>query len=1065
VRTKIFIALLATVVAALCGWLIWGSANATSLQPFVLIGLVCASVALGVLLRQLFQGTDRGRVPANWLDQLPHPVVVKDSEGKYVYLNRAFEKLAVVQADAMLGEQAASLYQTHSAKIEEQDRQALTDLGVPKRIELTQPTPTGVRKDVFIDKVGIQLDDGKLAVLASVMDVTELRRVERELADEKNRLNLVIKASQQGVFDLLFTTTQGSQNQRDAAPNYLSVIALRMFGLSATPSNFRDVFAYVAPEDRGQLEHEIQLFVASNQESIVTEFQVNKSPDVRTWLRLQGTAVRANDGATDGASGVRFVGSVVDVTAVKQAELALLSQKKFVSDIVEMSPSAIFLKDADGIWRMVNQAWEKISAQDRGNVIGRRSRDFQRAEVADQNESQDRELIASPEGYSQRRIIFHNRLGTFYDAVITKRVIREPSGKVWGIIGTIVDLTERFKLERQVSNQRELLDMVIQSAKFGVWDHDIAGDSYFVSPRYKQMLGYPVEMDMPLQGLEALAHPEDKQIIAHAMQSLVPGDNDLFDVEFRALQHSGEPLWVEARAKAVFDEAGKVKRIVGSIHDIATRKLRESQLEQANKEALQAVTAKAAFLSTMSHEIRTPLNGVIGAASLLDSTPLDTEQRRFVETINVSAEALLAVISDVLDFSKIDSGRMSLEYGEVNIVDLVEQVIDIVADKARAKQVEVFYDIASDVAPTAMLDPVRVRQVLLNIVGNAVKFTDKGHVCIAVRRSADTPVASAESPLVFEVIDTGIGIPAEDMHRIFEAFAQADSSTTRRFGGTGLGLAIAQKLTQIMGGAVVVSSEVGKGSRFTVSIPLQAARAPVTTSDTPSAVTPINFSPSASVVGLEVGRSLDVHAAQLHGVEVAVLVGYPGLAQAVGRMISAWGLVPVVFGSVGEMADAAGEGKRWGAILLDFELPADHVNRCLTLVPGKYVIGLSQRPSTSLPNELEHAALMINTLLLKPVRQSQLFNAVLSVSNSGVISTTFDRSMGSNTALLKALPQAKSQQKDTLSLTQTITPLRLERAADPRLVTASHGITRATSVKLLQGLQVLVAEDNSSFKK
>ena len=293
----------------------------------------------------------------------------------------------------------------------------------------------------------------------------------------------------------------------------------------------------------------------------------------------------------------------------------------------------------------------------------------------------------------------------------------------------------------------------------------------------------------------------------------------------RVLHESGRPL--QAYRAQVEDDARALQQANETLEARVQR--RTAELAASREEALGAARAKAAFLATMSHEIRTPLNGVVGMATLLAETPLDAEQRDYLQTIRISSDQLLAVINDVLDFSKIESGKLELELEAVSVRGAVEEACDIAAPRAREKGLELIVDVpehGADAVPAAILgDVTRLRQVLINLVNNAVKFTAHGEVAVHVRK-LDRVRADGRCVLEFRVSDTGIGIPRERAGSLFEAFTQVDASTTRKYGGTGLGLAICKRIVEIMGGEIGVDSTPGQGSTFWFTVAAQPTELP-----------------------------------------------------------------------------------------------------------------------------------------------------------------------------------------------------------------------------------------------
>ena len=294
-------------------------------------------------------------------------------------------------------------------------------------------------------------------------------------------------------------------------------------------------------------------------------------------------------------------------------------------------------------------------------------------------------------------------------------------------------------------------------------------------------------------------------------------ESDESAIEYRVDRGDGTHIWLCDRQHVIRDERGTPVEVVGSWTDITKRKLAEIELEKASGAAMAANEAKSAFLANMSHEIRTPMNAVIGLSHLALNTDLAPRQRDYMQKIKSSAQHLLGIINDILDFSKIEAGKLSLEFVDFQLDSVLGNVGNLMSEKAWAKGLELIFDVAPEVCDDLKGDPLRLGQVLINFVSNAVKFTDKGEILVKVRvedESADRQM------LAFSVTDTGIGMTHEEVQRLFEAFEQADCSSTRRHGGTGLGLAIAKQIAELMGGAVSVESELGHGSAFHFTVPM-----------------------------------------------------------------------------------------------------------------------------------------------------------------------------------------------------------------------------------------------------
>jgi len=374
-------------------------------------------------------------------------------------------------------------------------------------------------------------------------------------------------------------------------------------------------------------------------------------------------------------------------------------------------------------------------------------------------------------------------------------------------------------LDRVVANRtaelrasEERFALAVRGSTDGLWDWNVVSDEVYYSPRFKELLGYTDdEFTNVFSAFQLRLHPEDGEPTLAALQAHLEKRGD-YDVEYRLLTKSQGYRWFRARGQAIWDEAGRATRMAGSITDITAMRAAREATEAANR-------AKSEFLANMSHEIRTPLNAVIGIGELMLDTELNERQREQMMMVLESGESLLGIVNEILDFSKIEAGRVELEQAEFSLRELLGDTMKSLAFRASRRGLELAYHVQPDVPECLVGDPARLRQIVLNLVGNAIKFTDSGEVVIRVSCQRDLPSPGGLTnggtvDLQCDVSDTGIGIPEDKQGMIFEAFTQADGSTTRRFGGTGLGLSICVRLLELMSGRIWVESLPGHGSTF-----------------------------------------------------------------------------------------------------------------------------------------------------------------------------------------------------------------------------------------------------------
>ncbi|HEV3120049.1 MAG TPA: PAS domain S-box protein [Gemmataceae bacterium] len=431
--------------------------------------------------------------------------------------------------------------------------------------------------------------------------------------------------------------------------------------------------------------------------------------------------------------------------------------------------------------------------------------------------------------------------------------IRDSAGKIVKWFGTCTDITTSKQLEEELLQANARLDLAVRGSNIAIWENDLPdgvlenSQSHFVN--VWEQLGYDGgRSPSDFAATMGLVHPDDRDRMRRAVQANLSGETGEYKAEYRVRHRDGSYRWVLSRGVTVRDATGKPIRMAGSRIDITEMKRAEKELRQAKDTAEAANRAKDEFLANVSHEIRTPMNAILGMTELALDTPLTEDQRQCLRTVKSAADNLLGIINDLLDFSKIEAGKLELDLGDFSLRAAVVDTVRALAVRAHTKGLELVCQVQPDVPDALIGDAGRLRQVLLNLVGNALKFTEQGEVVVSVEvervrgrgpgvseykavtekgrgasgseedvPSSLTPNPSPLTPvqLRFAVRDTGIGIPPDKQEKIFRAFEQEDTSTTRRYGGTGLGLTIAARLVSLMGGTIHVESQDGRGSTFT----------------------------------------------------------------------------------------------------------------------------------------------------------------------------------------------------------------------------------------------------------
>jgi two-component system, sensor histidine kinase and response regulator len=544
--------------------------------------------------------------------------------------------------------------------------------------------------------------------------------------------------------------------------------------------------------------------------------------------RFEWICQRADTGATFPAE-VLLTAIELDRKPVLQAVVRDITERKKLADALQINEERLRLiaraaKDLLRDWDVAtNQVWWNESLQ---TALGYRAEEIEPGIESWENRihPEDRENILSSihtmidNGQNDWSAEYRfRRADGSYSYFLDRGYVlhRDLEGKPLRMLGSMVDLTERKSMEAELQQKETLFRSLIENVQDLITTLNQDGTITYQSPSGELVLGYKPE-EMVGRNMLEFIHQEDQPRFTETLKKLLGSHCTLEVQEFRFQHKDGSWRDLESLGKSYADPSGNPILFVTS-RDITERQLVAADLKLAKAAAESANRGKSEFLASMSHEIRTPMNAVLGMAELLLNTPLTDKQRHLARSVHYSGTALLSIINSILDFSKMEAGKLVLEQMEFALRETIEEAVDLFADLAGKKELELTCFLPAEIPDRAIGDPARLRQILVNLVGNAVKFTQHGEVTVRLHLLAQD---ARTVTLKCDVTDTGIGIHPQVQARLFNAFSQADGSTTRQFGGTGLGLAIVKQLVQLMGGEVSIASTPGPGSTFCFTVQL-----------------------------------------------------------------------------------------------------------------------------------------------------------------------------------------------------------------------------------------------------
>ncbi len=705
-------------------------------------------------------------------------------------------------------------------------------------------------------------------------------------------------------------------------------------------------------------------------------FMVVGPPFIRAFI---GAPIRLADGTTpgllavysirpqpyDGATAERLAALaefVADEWVRANATQALRATQTTLEALVATMPTSLVMTDCDLRVVAASSLWAKSLGVRRSEVMGQSLFDIAQGVYEPNRKIFSRALAGEAVSLHRTQVTLPVGLTVWLQTDL--KTWNRPDGEVGGIVLTASDVSELVQALEQSERSEQRMQLALEISDLHVWEMDYVGrelikvgaeDTFFDQPQTYENLRRDI-----FQGVD----PRDRPLVEGAWQRHIE-TGERYHPVYRVDRQDGREVWAQGAARLFAREDGRPVRLVGALQNMTDRKAAEAELISAKNEAEAANTAKSTFLATMSHEIRTPLNGVLGMAQAMAADELTAVQRERLEVIRQSGESLLAVLNDVLDLSKIEAGKLELDEADFDLRDLARGAH--AAFTAIANKQGLSFDLKIEPSALGVYrgDPTRVRQILYNLISNALKFTEAGEIRVLVARRGGT--------LVFKVSDTGIGIAPEPLAKLFGRFEQADASTSRRYGGTGLGLAICRQLTELMGGEIGVESEIGKGAVFTFILPL--ARVGDSRAESLPVAPPTP--PDAALTN----ETLKVLAAEDNEVNQLVLK----------TLLHQVGIDPVVVAD-GAEAIAAWEAETWDVILMDVQMPqVDGPTATREIRRREAATGRARTPIIALTaNAMSHQVAEyreagMDGFVAKPIEVGRLFAALDAALNPPVL--------------------------------------------------------------------------------
>jgi PAS domain S-box-containing protein len=720
-----------------------------------------------------------------------------DLDGVFTFSNEALCRIIGLPADALMGKNSSHFMDAATAGMLHEIYQKIYVTGQPKRdFQYSRIDRQGRLRHIESSVFLIKDDTGRATGFRGIArDCTRRIQAEEALRQSEERYRTILDSIEEGYFE----------NDLRGNLTHFNDTLCKIVGYSREELMGLGYRAYTDQATADRIYEVYRKVYRTGEPAKNLEYQFKSKDGVVRYIECCTSLMKDAEGRSIG-----FRGTVRDTTGRRQSEEILRQSEERYRTILESIEDGYYEVDLKGTLVKTNEGLRKQLGYTREEILALNYRDYTREPYARKVfEAFNRcYTTGKPDRGLQYEIT--RKDGSKAHVETSVSLIRDASGQPVGFRGIVRDITERTRAMEALRQSEERYRTILDNIEDTYYEVDLKGRFTFLNAAVNKIQGFTKEELMRLSFPE-WTDGENAQKLFAAFHQVYATGQPINHLQYEGREKGGGIRHLESSVSLIKDAKGNAVGFRGITRDITERKQAELELQRTKEAAERATRLKSEFLANMSHEIRTPMNGVIGMYNLLLNTNLDAEQSDFVETGKRSAESLLTIINDILDFSKIEAGKLDLEVLDFDLREAMEEMVELPAMQAHQKGLEFIYQIQPEIPSLLRGDPGRLRQIITNLCGNAVKFTKAGEVIIRITAVEET---ETRIKLRFAVQDTGLGIGASDQDRLFKSFQQVDASTTRKYGGTGLGLAISKRLAELMQGEIGVESEIGKGAIF-----------------------------------------------------------------------------------------------------------------------------------------------------------------------------------------------------------------------------------------------------------